>query len=289
MEIVDAQVHLNQIVSDWQTARPEAVVDTAVAVMNALGVDAVVVAEFMGFDEQRRQKPGYDLPNGSRRFTYPVSEQAVKRYPDRFAYVFRIDPDDPDIEDVVASIPTTPGARAIRLVPTVETGQVALFEQGGYERIFAAAQQHAVPIFVFMPGRAHMLVPYLKKFENLQIILDHVGVHGMRPQEFRPAAAEHVRGIAELSQYPNLAVKWCHAASHLSSQEYPYDDLIPHLMHLIEAFGPQRLAWASDHTVSKVHHSWAEDFRYVLDSSRLSQSDKEWLLGRTTRTILKWS
>jgi predicted TIM-barrel fold metal-dependent hydrolase len=76
---------------------------------------------------------------------------------------------------------------------------------------------------------------------------------------------------------------------HLSSQAYPYDDLIPHLMHLIEAFGPHRLAWASDHTVSKIHHSWAEDFHYILDSNRLSQTDKEWLLGRTTRTILKWS
>ncbi len=110
MQSFDAQVHLNQIVADWETADPAAVVETAVVAMDAVGVDVVLICEFMGFDNHRRQRPGYDLPNGARRFTYPVSEAAVARYPQRFVYALRIDPLDPDVESLVAAIPSTPGA-----------------------------------------------------------------------------------------------------------------------------------------------------------------------------------
>ena len=72
-------------------------------------------------------------------------------------------------------------------------------------------------------------------------------------------------------------------------EPYPYPDLMPTLLKVLEAFGPERVMWASDHTQSKNHHSWAESLYYLRDSSELSASDKEWLLGRSVRTILKWS
>jgi predicted TIM-barrel fold metal-dependent hydrolase len=140
-----------------------------------------------------------------------------------------------------------------------------------------------VPVFAWFPGRAHLLARYLEKHPNLQLILDHVGI--ARTEGNHAAQLEQVLSLA---RYPNLALKWCHAPSHLSNQPYPFRDVTPYLRRAIEAFGPQRIMWASDHTQSKTHHSWAQALYYLLDSNELSDDEKAWILGRSVRTILRW-
>jgi len=95
-----------------------------------------------------------------------------------------------------------------------------------------------------------------------------------------PTLAERVaelERVCELGQYPNIALKWCHAPGLLSEQEYPYRDLMPLLRRTIDAFGVERIMWASDYTVARDQNgnSWAQTLYYVLDSSGLSASEKE--------------
>jgi L-fuconolactonase len=283
MDIVDAQVHLNRLGSDWQHTDDALIVDYALVTMDALGLAAVLIDEWAGFDEKRRHLPGYVLPNGAMRGRHPFSEKAIELHPDRFAYVARIDPNDPDLDELMATVRAKPGAVCLRIVPIPEVGEVELFERGGYQRLFAAAEKCQMPIFCWFPGRSHMLAPYLEKFPNLQLILDHCGVS--RAEGNHAAQLEQVFSLA---RYPNLALKWCHAPSHLSREAYPFADVMPHLRRAIEAFGAQRVMWASDHTQSKVHHSWAQALYYVLDSKELTDHEKEWILGRSIRTILRW-
>ncbi len=98
---------------------------------------------------------------------------------------------------------------------------------------------------------------------------------------------DHIAHIASLAHHPNLYVKWCHAPSHLSAEPYPFTDLAPLFRTLVDAYGAQRIIWASDFTVSKVHHSWAQGMHFVLDSPLLSAEEKEWIVGKTARTILR--
>ena len=56
IEIVDAQVHLNQLVPDWRTAETDAVIATGIQAMDAVGVHAALIAESRGFDS--RMRPG---------------------------------------------------------------------------------------------------------------------------------------------------------------------------------------------------------------------------------------
>jgi predicted TIM-barrel fold metal-dependent hydrolase len=74
----------------------------------------------------------------------------------------------------------------------------------------------------------------------------------------------------------------------MSQEAYPFRDVMPHLRRAIDAFGPQRVVWASDHTQSQAHHSWAQALYYILDSDALSDSEKEWILGRSVRELLRW-
>jgi L-fuconolactonase len=286
LDIVDAQVHLNRLGSNWEHADLAVVVDYAVVTMDALGVNAVLIDEWAGFHNpttKRGHLPGYFLPNGAMRGQHPFSELAVALHPDRFAYIARIDPTDPDLEELMAGVRSKPGAVCLRIVPIPEAGELDLFERGGYEALFAAAEKHQVPIFAWFPGRSHLLEPALEKFPNLQLILDHCGVS--RSEGEHTAQLDRVFALA---RYPNLALKWCHAPSQLSREAYPFHDVIPHLRRALEAFSPQRVMWASDHTQSQPHHSWAQALYYVLDSNELTDLEKEWILGRSARTILRW-
>src|SRR5262249_21397176 len=116
MDIVDAQVHLNRIGSDWERTDHALIVDYAVVTMDALGLDAILIDEWAGFDEKRRHLPGYVLPNGAMRGQHPFSEKAMQLHPNRFAYVARIDPNDADVDELMAAVRTKPGALCLRIV-----------------------------------------------------------------------------------------------------------------------------------------------------------------------------
>jgi predicted TIM-barrel fold metal-dependent hydrolase len=188
-------------------------------------------------------------------------------------------------------------------VPRPETGDVERLSRGEFEPYFAAADRHGVPVFCWLPGRSHLLVPYLKAFPRLQFILDHCGV-GQAPYRLGPTAptlvssvtetrAQRVQqfdAVVELAQYPNLALKWCHAPNLFSEQAYPYRDALPVLRRAVDAFGAERVMWASDYTQAHTEMgiSWTQALYYVLDSDQLSDTEKQWLLGGSVRRALRW-
>jgi hypothetical protein len=302
MEIIDAQVHLNQLVADWRTASIDSVIASGIQAMDAVGVQRVLIGEAHGFNARMRPA-GLELPNGAIRSEYPFSERAVELHPQRFVYHVRVDPDDPELERIVAGVHSKPGALSMRIVPVPQTGEVARLERGDYEPLFAAAEQHQVPVFAWVPGRAHMLVPYVRNYPRLTFIVDHCGV-GVAPirigvlpvtmaTSLTPTLPERVAEldrVCELAQYPNVAVKWCHAPGLLSEQDFPYRDLMPLLRRTIDAFGVERIMWASDYTVARDQNgnSWAQTLYYLLDSDELSATEKEWILGRSLRRALNW-
>jgi hypothetical protein len=70
---------------------------------------------------------------------------------------------------------------------------------------------------------------------------------------------------------------------------------IPHARRNVYAFGPGRVLWASDHTqavkpgLSPHPAPYSHSLDYLRDSPAFSRAEKEWLLGRTVRTVLGWS
>jgi L-fuconolactonase len=303
IEIIDAQVHLNQLGANWRTDPVDSVIATGIEAMDAVGIDRVLIAEARGFDSQFRPL-GEELPNGAVRSSYPFSERAVELHPARFAYHVVVDFRDPELDRLTAEARARPGANSMRIVPVPQTGAVDSLEHGGFNELFAAAERHQVPVFAWVPGRAHLLLPYVQRFPGLRFIVDHCGV-GVAPLragelpvtmqssltrscEDRLAELERVCGMA---RYPNVALKWCHAPGLLSAEDYPYRDVMPLLRQALDAFGVERVLWASDYTVARDQdaNSWAQCLYYLLDSDQLSRTEKEWLLGGSARYILNWT
>lgn len=264
MEIVDSQVHANH-----------RGIDQSIVIMDAVGVNAAVIDVWPPV----RNK----LPAGTFRFEYPFAEEAVSRFPGRFAYVARFDPNDPEIDEQVGQVRKAPGRLCIRLASGFD---MKVLHEGGHERILAAAGKHGVPVMIY-PGDEHpALTNYVRKFDRVQFIIDHVGM-GVERAALPNQLESTIGQLLTYAKYPNVAVKWGHAPR-LSREPFPYRDLITQLARVIEAFGVKRLMWASDYTVTVDHHTYAESLFCIRCADQLSESDKEWILGKTAREILGW-
>src|SRR5262249_39984587 len=192
-----------------------------------------------GFDEQFRPL-GEELPNGAVRSSYPFSERAVELHPERFAYHVVIDFRDPELDRLTAEVRARPGANSMRIVPVPQTGAVDSLERGGVSELFAAPERSQGPVFARGPGRAHLLLPYGRRSPELRFIVDHcgVGVAPLRAGELpvtmqssltrsREDRLAELERVCDMAQYPNVALKWCHAPGLLSEEDYPYRDVMP--------------------------------------------------------------
>lgn len=266
MLIVDSQVHLNRIG-----------IEAGLAAMNALGVTAAIIDEFEGADEQGKLLPYHLLANGAKRPVVSMAEAAARRHPDRLAYLLRVEADDPDLDMVVRFTRTSPHAKALRTCARLPD-EVRDFGQGAYRPVFAAAAAHGFPLFlrVVQPDLLH---DYLKEFTAGPLILDHCG---------SPADSEAFDRVLALAKYPNLHLKWVHGQAFFKAPTYPFPEMDPFLRKAVDAFGAERIMWASDITESIGGYSAAEALFYVRENALLSQSEKEWILGRTAQKLLKW-
>jgi predicted TIM-barrel fold metal-dependent hydrolase len=314
MEVVDAQVHLPRMVTDWRkghlrpgeaggpplpspTARAfepadwDTILTATLTAMDAAGVDAVVIDEFLGHDDKARIVPGRELPGGGYRFTYDFSTYACDRYPERFSFLARVAFDDPEPEAVLAGLAATPGMRCLRITPMPGGADLDAWRDGRLGHLVETAGSHGLPVFVWSNGsELPYLEQYLDRYPDVQFVVDHLGLAmgSARPDDRIAIRDAELDATIELGRrHPNLAVKWSMVETH-SVEPYPYRDMFPALLRALDVFGRERILWASDWSQHKVQGSWAEAFWWIRESAELSREDKEWILGRSTRTILHW-
>jgi predicted TIM-barrel fold metal-dependent hydrolase len=271
MDIVDAQVHVFQKHTEAQT----------MAAMDALGIKGVVIDEVWSLGADETISPCQIFPNGATRPLTPLAQAAALKFPDRFSLLQRVSRDDPELAALFAVLSATPGCRAVRIDAREKTEQQAL-SGGGYNELLRLARRHELPVFLLMvgPGVADTARGIAVRFSDIQFILDHCG---------RPASLQQWDEILTLSECPNLAMKWCHPHHYFDAGPYPFAGLRVQLARAIGSFGARRIMWASDITVDRAGVPWADLLYTIRDDPSLDMSDKEWVLGRTARTLLKWN
>lgn len=281
VDVVDAQAHLFFSMDDRQ----------ALAAMDALGIRSLLIDEYWGYDAQGRPGNGFDLRGGIRRRVHPLAERASFAHPDRFAYLVKLTRTDPLLHALVELAADHPHVRAIR-VDIRSPEEVRQLRDGGYSDFFRTVQRHGLPLFLLLPpDTAPAATRALNDHPALPIVLDHCGM-ASGPDTFQD--------VLELAHFPNAMLKWCHAPSKLSRSAYPFADAIPQLHRALDAFGRERILWASDFTAVRAApwpadpgfqrpaYTWAESLFYLRHADALSLSDKQWILGGTARRLLAW-
>jgi L-fuconolactonase len=297
MDIVDTQVHLG----------PGGAAEKLSA-MDALGIKSVLVDEWWGgWWGTRPGEPAYRVGDGGIRTTSPTAELASWTYPGRFSYLVRVDPKDPEIRSVVRFARDSNFARALRIATPLPRSELTAFAEGGYNSVFAAASEFGLPIFVSLLGHSELLTRYLEKFPGVKVIIDHCG---MPPNMSMVPMIAQLEGLADSKQYwstlagapleesfekvlrmatwANVALKWAHAPSRLDAAGYPNDAARPFLRKAIDAFGAERIMWASDVTVNPTGETWAELLYAIKDNPDLSVEERDNILGGSARKWLDW-
>ncbi|HLG89226.1 MAG TPA: amidohydrolase family protein [Alphaproteobacteria bacterium] len=273
MDVVDAQIHSNVL------GPPE----TLLQIMDALGIQGAIIDEYAGAEEEgTRLLPDYRLADGTSRPIGPNAEAAALKYPERLKYLMRVNPFDPGLEGWVESLAASPNLVALRAIVFGRKAGTA-FEAGEFDRLFRIALKHNQPVFVTAPARVKHLAPYARRFPDLKLIIDHCGVAFDAPRGQAP-----IDDSLTLAQCPNVAFKWAHAAVFMTTDGFPYPALDPKLRQVVDSYGPERVMYASDYTVTRHRSNWAESLFHLRISPALSDGDREWVLGRACRRWVNW-
>jgi L-fuconolactonase len=277
MPIIDSQVHSyerNHPGRPWQgvLAGPAEVTgEQMVAKMDEAGVDgAILVSAFTMYR--------YDA-------SYALAVRA--RYPDRFALVKPVDPANPTVEDTISEWKRTPGAVACRML-LVRSGLATDAADPGLNRVLAAAGRYALPINLHIAGRLDQGTALIRRHPDTQVIVDHVGL--VQPHE-PPVPAQpwaELPQVLALAKLPNVAIKISGACT-LSREPYPYNDIWDPVCRVIDAFGLDRCMWGTDWTRAVNFLTFRQGVDAFRDTSRISASDKEKLMGGTVTRIYGWA
>jgi predicted TIM-barrel fold metal-dependent hydrolase len=114
------------------------------------------------------------------------------------------------------------------------------------------------------------------------VVIDHfarVGIDGT----IREADLQQ---LCRLARHRQTYVK-VSAFYALGKKQPPYLDLVPMIRRLVDAYGPQRLMWASDNPYqSQPPHTYSASLALVRDHLPfLSDEDRQWLLRKTAEKV----
>jgi L-fuconolactonase len=295
MDILDSQVHLGP-----------GGVSEMVAAMDALGIRSVLIDEWwMGTPGH----PFYGVGEGGQgiRTTSPTAELAAWTHPGRFSYLVRVDPRDPDMKTVIRFVRDAAHARALRISPGMTRRDVKDFAEGVYDEVFACAADYGLPVFLQIAGHTDLLERVVKKYPESRIVICHCGMPPgaklwpiFAQMEGEHDSMDYWRTVGETpldqsfdkvlraAEHPQVALKWAHAPVMFDSAGYPNLAARPFLRKALDAFGAERVMWASDITANQTGESWAELIFAIAENPEMTADEREWVLGKTARTWLNW-
>jgi len=274
--IVDSQVHLWKASSPdypWNPgAKPQLpepfTIERVLPLMDEAGVDRVVAVP-----------PGLNDVN-----SYAL--EAARRYPNRFAVMGRIPLEDPKSAALLPRWKDQPGMLGVR-VTFITPATLKWLSDGTADWFWPAAEKAGLPVMFLVFGHVNRFGPIAERHPGLQLIIDHMGVNLAIAKEGR--TAEVIGHAVALAKYPNVSIKMSNLVN-ASLEPYPFRDLNDHLQRVFDAYGPRRCHWGTDLTAGYARATWSQRVTHFTEELKfLSESDKDWVMGRSVRERLKWA
>jgi len=284
--IVDSQVHL------WPASTPERpwlpggtpqlpepfTIERIIPLMDEAGIDRAVIVPPASLEGER----------------VDYAQEAVKRYPGRFGIMARVALDKPDRAARLATWRDQPGVLGVRL--NFGPDEAARLTDGTADWCWPAAEKARLPVMFLTSGQTSLFARIAERHPQLTLIIDHMGVGaGLRP---RPDSSESARNnmvpeaivqAAALAKYANVSVKLS-SVPLISTEPYPFRDVIPHIHRLFDAYGPERCYWGTDITNSFARATYRQRVtQFTEELPFLTESDKDWIMGRAILARLRWT
>jgi predicted TIM-barrel fold metal-dependent hydrolase len=276
MTIIDSQVHAyeaNTPKRPWHSVPnwPDHVTgDEMVAAMDKVGVDgAIFISAFSMYR--------YDA-------SYAVEVQ--RAHPGRIAIVKPVDPDDPDVADVVADWKKTPGAVGIRIMLRKEEQRAT--DDPGLDRIARAAVRYDFPLNILCWDNLDAGVALIDRHPDTRFIVDHLGILQPRVPPAPPEPWADLPKVLALAKRPNAVIKVSGACT-LSREPYPFPDIWDPLARVFDAWGFDRCLWGTDWTRAFAVVNYEQAVEPFRKAGHLSDTERSMLMGGACAKAYGWS
>lgn len=266
MLIVDSQVHVwSNGESTGHHRRAPITKDVLKAEMAEAGVDRVVLVP-----------PLWDP--GLNAYSLTLAQEE----PTRFAVMGLLDSGVMDAGGRLRTWRDQPGMRAVRFLFNTED-RIAPLLEGRLESVWPIAEETGLVVALLIPGALHLVGDIARRHPELRIIVDHLGV----PRGGSgPSAFNHLPQLLALATHPNVYVKAAGVGDY-ALDPYPFRSLDIAMHRTFDAFGPERIVWASD--LSRLRHSYRQCVTHFTETLRwLSAADLQLVMGGNICRLLDW-
>jgi predicted TIM-barrel fold metal-dependent hydrolase len=230
------------------------------ALMKANGVSKTVIIQVIHYKYDNR-----------------YAADVLKQYPETFRGVCRVDPLDPAAPDHL-SYWTEQGFHGVRISPSGEASG-DWFRGPLMPPLWKRCEDLKVPMTVLAPiTRMPDVIPLMDRTPDLTLVIDHMA-------DCPIDQPEQLEKLIALKRYPNVFVKISHTWS-ISKQPYPWLDAQQYVKRLYDAYGPQRLMWATDWPILETLTSYDKALTVVRDEMKfLNADDQQWVLSKTVQRV----
>lgn len=252
-----------QTVADLQPASFTA--EEAIELMKPLGVQRIVLI-------QHHIYHGWDN-------SYLID--AARRYPNVFRVVGMVDDTAAQPDQQMRRL-LKDKVTAFRITSLIRGAAKWLEGEGMAAMWKCAAQTRQAMCCLINPEDLPAVGAMCEKNPDTPVVIDHfarIGVTG----EIRAADVDQ---LVALAKHKQTAVK-VSAFYALGKKKPPYDDMLPFIRRLLDAYGPERLMWASDCPYQLGAANGYEPALAVIRDRAdfLSASDRQWLLAKTAQRV----
>jgi predicted TIM-barrel fold metal-dependent hydrolase len=229
-----------------------------------VGVDRVVLIQmsFYGYDNS------YML-------------DAIRKQPEAFRGVAVIDQDGPRPDLEMRQLKSQ-GVRGFRIYAKNQPVERWLSSETMHRMWSTGAEEQLAMCCLMDAAELPALDRMCRDFPETPVVIDHlcrIGAVG----EIKPA---DVKALCDMARHKRVSVK-VSAFYALGKKKPPYHDLAPMIKQVYDAFGPERLMWASDCPFQvDPGHTYKESIDLIHSGlDFLSNEDKQWLLRKTAERV----
>jgi len=206
---------------------------------------------------------------------------SMRAHPGTFSGVAVIDEDAADVASTMRSLKEQ-GVRGFRIRPGERPVATWLDGEGMAAMWQCGADEGLAMCHLINPDSLPLVDAMCRKHPETPVVIDHfarIGVSGDIPEG-------DLNWLCELAQHKHTSVK-VSAFYALGAKQAPYTDLGPMIRRLLDAYGPERLMWATDCPYQvDPGHNYRDSIELIRERLEfLSAGDKEWLLRKTAERV----
>lgn len=202
----------------------------------------------------------------------------LKRYPQMFKGVCRVNPEDPAAPDTLSKLVEEQHFSGVRISPYA-SAQYDWIKGPLMPPLWRRCNQLKVPMTVLTEApRLPQIMPLIEQNPELIVVIDHMA-------DIATDKPDDLKLLLALARYPKVFVKISHLWQ-VSKQAYPYPDGMDQVKRLYDAFGPKRLMWGTDWPVSLPKLPYDQIVKLYRDHlDFLPREDRTQILYKTVQEV----